>query len=121
MSKISFDSHLIEADTFCRARAPKWLLSACYGTGILFDGCLMAPTGAGRATHLSRGSGPTAPDLLTIRKGPTMPTRRGLTPLLLTRSASGVFGSVSSSWEPLGCYTLLQQGFLNAGKTWIPV
>jgi len=31
MSKISFDSHLIEADPFgCRC-APKWLLSACYG------------------------------------------------------------------------------------------
>jgi len=31
-------------------------------------------------------------------------------PLLLTRSALGVFGSVSSSWEPRGCYALLRQG-----------
>jgi hypothetical protein len=30
MSKISFDSHLIEADTFGRGRGSKWLLSACY-------------------------------------------------------------------------------------------
>ena len=40
-------------------------------------------------------------------------------PLRLTRSASEVFGSVFSSWEPRGCYALLQQGFLNAGKAWI--
>ena len=68
MSKISFDRHLIEADPLGSGRAPKWLLSACYGhrhfIWWLFDG-----TDRGQKSHSSiEGLRLTALDLLTIRR-----------------------------------------------------